>query len=41
MDVSQARVLKVAEVENGRLKRLLVVAMLVNAALKEVAAKDW
>ena len=40
MDVSQARKLKVLEEENGRLKRLLADAMLDNAVLKEVAAKN-
>jgi putative transposase len=41
MDVSQARKLKVLEEENGRLKRLLADAMLDNAVLREVAAKNW
>jgi len=41
MDVSQARKLKVLEEENGRLKRLLVDAMLDNAVLKEVTSKNW
>ena len=41
MDVSQARKLKVLEEEIGRLKRLLADAMLDNAVLKEVAAKNW
>ena len=41
MDVSQARKLKVPEEENGPLKRLLADAMLDNAVLKEVAAKNW
>lgn len=41
MDVSQARKLKVLEDENARLKRLLADAMLDNAVLKEVAAKNW
>ena len=41
MGVSQARKLKVLEEENGRLKRLLADAMLDNAVLKEVAAKNW
>lgn len=40
MDVSQARKLKVLEEENGRLKRLLADAMLDNAVLKEVVAKN-
>lgn len=38
---SQARKLKVLEDENARLKRLLADAMLDNAVLKEVAAKNW
>ena len=41
MDVSQERKLKVLEEENGRLKRLLADAMLDNAVLKEVAARNW
>ena len=41
MDVSQARTLTVLEDENARLKRLLADAMLDNAVLKEVAAKNW
>lgn len=41
MDVSQACKLKVLEDENARLKRLLADAMLDNAVLKEVAAKNW
>jgi putative transposase len=41
MDVSQARKLKVLEDENARLKRLLADAMLDNAVLKEVSAKNW
>lgn len=41
MDVSQARKLKVLEDENARLKRLLADAMLDNAVLKEVTAKNW
>jgi putative transposase len=41
LDVSQARKLKVLEDENARLKRLLADAMLDNAVLKEVAAKNW
>ena len=41
MQVSQARKLKVLEEENGRLKRLLADAMLDNAVLKEVVAKNW
>ena len=41
MDVSQARKLKVLEDENARLKRLRADAILDNAVLKEVAAKNW
>jgi len=41
MDVSQACKVKVLEDENARLKRLLADAMLDNAVLKEVAAKNW
>lgn len=41
LDVSQARKLKVLQDENARLKRLLADAMLDNAVLKEVAAKNW
>lgn len=41
MDVSQARKLKVLEDENARLERPLADAILVNAVLKEVAAKGW
>ena len=41
MDVSQARMLRVLEDENARLKRLLADAMLDNAVLKEAAAKNW
>src|SRR3546814_5648957 len=41
MDVSQARKLKVLAEENARLKRLLADAMVDNAVLKEVAAKNW
>jgi putative transposase len=38
---SQARKLKVLEERERRLKRLLADAMLDNAVLKEVAAKNW
>ena len=41
MDLSQARMLKVLEGENARLKRLPADAMLDNAVLKEVASKNW
>lgn len=41
MDVSEAKRLKTLEDENGRLKKLLAEAMLDNAALKAVLAKQW
>ena len=41
LEVSEARRLKALEDENGRLKRLLADAMLDNAALKEIAGKNW
>ena len=41
LEVSEARRLKVLEDENARLKRLLADAMLDNAALKEIAGKNW
>ena len=40
MDVSDARKLKQLEDENGKLKKLLAEAMLDNAILKDVAAKN-
>jgi putative transposase len=40
MDVSDARRLKALEDENARLKKLLAEAMLDNAMLKDVAAKN-
>jgi putative transposase len=40
MDVSEARRLKVLEDENAKLKRLLAEAMLDNAMLKVIAAKN-
>ena len=40
MDVSEARRLKALEEENARLKKLLAEAMLDNAILKDVAAKN-
>jgi putative transposase len=40
-EVSKARRLKALEDENARLKRLLADAMLDNAALKEIAGKNW
>src|SRR6202035_497182 len=41
LDVSEARRLKALEGENGRLKRMLAVAMLDNAALKDLVGKKW
>lgn len=41
LEISEARRLKVLEDENARLKRLLADAMLDNAALKEIAGKNW
>jgi putative transposase len=41
LEVSQARRLKALEDENARLKTLLAEAMLDNAVLKDVAAKEW
>jgi putative transposase len=41
MDVSDARLLKALEDENGKLKRLLADAMLDNTALKELLSKKW
>src|SRR5213082_4296803 len=40
MDVSDARRLKALEDENSRLKKLLAEAMLDNAMLKDIAAKN-
>ena len=40
MDVSDARKLKALEDENAKLKKLLAEAMLDNAILKDVAAKN-
>lgn len=40
-EISEARRLKALEDENARLKRLLADAMLDNAALKEIAGKNW
>jgi putative transposase len=39
--VSEAKRLKTPEDENSRLKRLLVDALLDNAALKEIVRKNW
>ena len=41
LEVSEARRLRALEGENARLKRLLADAMLDNAALKEIAGKNW
>ncbi len=41
MNVSDAKKLKALEDENGRLKRLLADAMLDNAALKDLATKNY
>lgn len=41
MSVSDAQRLKTLELENGRLKRLLADAMLDNAALKDIASKNF
>jgi putative transposase len=39
LDVSDARRLKVLEIENSKLKKLLAEAMLDNVMLKDIAAK--
>ena len=41
LDVSQARKLKALEEENARVKKLLAEAVLDNAVLRDVAAKQW
>lgn len=41
MTVSEAKRLKTLEEENGKLKRLLADAMLDNAALKDLATKNF
>ena len=41
MEVSEAKRLKALEDENARLKKLLAVAMLDNAVLKEISSKKW
>ena len=41
LEVSDARRLKVLEMENARLKKLLAEAMLDNVMLKDIASKKW
>ena len=41
MNVSDAKKLKALEDENNRLKRMLADAMLDNAALKDLATKNY
>jgi putative transposase len=41
LEISEARRLRALEDENTRLRRLLADAMLDNAALKEIAGKNW
>ena len=41
MTVSDAQRLRTLETENGKLKRLLAEAMLDNAALKDLASKNF
>lgn len=41
MNVSDAKKLRVLEDENNRLKRMLAEAMLDNAALKDLATKNY
>jgi putative transposase len=41
LEVSDARRLKVLEIENSKLKKLLAEAMLDNVMLKDIAAKKW
>ena len=41
MNVSDAKKLRALEVENNRLKRMLADAMLENAALKDLATKNY
>jgi len=40
MDVTDARKLKLLEIENGRLKRMLADAMLDNTVLKDLLGKN-
>ena len=41
LEVSEARRLRALEDENAKLKRLLADAMLDNAGLKDLLAKNW
>jgi putative transposase len=41
LEVSEAQRLRQLESENAKLKRLLAEAMLDNAMLKEISAKEW
>ena len=41
MSVAEVKRLKMLEVENAKLKKLLAEQMLVNEALKEVVEKKW
>jgi putative transposase len=41
LEVSEAKRLRALEDENAKLKRLLVEAMLDNAGLKDLLAKNW
>lgn len=41
LEVSDAKRLRALEDENGKLKRLLAEAMLDNAGLKDLLAKNW
>ena len=41
LDVSDARKLKVLEIENSKLKKLLAEQMLDNAILKDINSKKW
>jgi putative transposase len=40
MDITDARKLKLLEIENGRLKRMLADAMLDNTVLKDLLGKN-
>jgi putative transposase len=41
LEVSEAKLLRSLEDENGRLKRMLADAMLDNAALEDLLGKKW